>query len=127
MKRFAILAIVATLALAALAVRAAETNSVLPTISAFQVTNWIGKQVTVTGTVTQVSVRPSITFLNFEKRYPNSPFAAVIHSQYTNEFENLPVLKGKAVAVTGQIKEYNGKPEMELTRKTQLKLLSESK
>jgi DNA/RNA endonuclease YhcR with UshA esterase domain len=127
MKRMATLAVIILLTLSAIGARAEQTNSTPPTISALQATNYIGKQVVVTGIVAQVSSRPTLTFLNFEKRYPDSPFAAVIRSKNTNEFENLSALKGKAVSVQGQIKDYNGKPEIELTKKSQLKLLSEAK
>lgn len=107
--------------------RAEDTNAVAATIGSAEASKWIGKQVIVTGVVAQVSSRPSITFLNFDKRYPESPFAAIIRSKNTNEFENLPALRGKGVSVTGKIQDYKGKPEMELTRKSQLKLLSETK
>ena len=104
--------------------RADETNAPALTLSAAQAGEYIGKQATVTGVVAQVSIRPSITFLNFDKKSPASPFAAIIRSRHTNQFENLPDLSGKAVAVSGKIIDYNGKAEMELTRKTQLKLLT---
>ena len=107
--------------------RAEETNSAAVTIGSAQAADYIGKQVTVTGMVSQVSIRPSRAFLNFGKAYPNNEFTAVIRSSKTNAFEDLPALKGKSVAVKGKVTEYNGKPEMELTTKSQLKVLSEKK
>lgn len=107
--------------------RAGDTNSPALTIGGAQAAANIGKQVTVTGVVAQVSSRPSLTFLNFDKAYPNSTFTAIVRSSQTNEFENLRALKGKSVAVKGKIIDYNGKPEMELTNKSQLKVLSETK
>ena len=104
--------------------QAEETNSAPTTISALVATNYFGKQVIVTGIVAQVSSRASLTFLNFEKKYPDSPFAVIIRNKNTNDFDNLAGLKGKAVAVEGKIKDYNGRAEMELTQKSQLKLLS---
>ncbi len=127
MKSFAILTVALGLAVAAFQSRAAETNKTRVVIGAAQAADQIGKQVTVTGVVAQVRVIPSIVFLNFDKTYPNSPFTAIIRSSHTNEFEELTSLKGKAVAVTGKVKEYNGKPEMELTNKSQLKTLGEKK
>ena len=76
-----------------------------------------------TGVVAQVSVRPSLVFLNFDRAYPSNLFTAIIRNKNTNEFENLSALRGKAVAVKGQIRDYNGKPEMELTGKSQLEVL----
>ena len=67
-----ILAVLFGLTVAAVETRAEDTNAVPPTIGSAQATNWIGKQVVVTGVVAQVSSRPGLTFLNFDKRYPNS-------------------------------------------------------
>lgn len=119
----------AALGLTALAIqsRADETNSVPLIIGAVQAADNIGKQVTVTGVVAQVSSRPSITFLNFDKPYPHSPFTAIVRGEGTNEFDNLSALKGKSVSVNGKVTEYNGKPEMELTARAQLKVLGASK
>ncbi|HOC56961.1 MAG TPA: hypothetical protein PKI20_15195 [Verrucomicrobiota bacterium] len=102
------------------------TNAPALTIGAAQAGEYIGKQATVTGVVAQVSVRPGITFLNFDRKYPSNTFAAIVRNRNTNGFENLPALKGKAVAVSGKVVDYNGKAEMELTRKSQLKLLNDA-
>ncbi len=126
MKSFAMVALALCLA-AACQSRADETNSPALTVSAAQAAAHIGKQVTVTGVVAQVSIRPSRVFLNFDKAYPNNEFTAVIRANLTNEFDDLPGLKGKPVAVKGKLVEYNGKPEMELTSKSQLKLLKGTK
>jgi len=127
MKHLAIVALIGSLAFAPSEGWADDTNSLPPTIGATQATQWIGKQVIVTGVVAQVSFRPSLVFLNFDKAYPRNLFTAIIRSRNTNEFENLPALRGKAVAVTGRIRNYNGKPEMELTGKAQLKVLGETR
>lgn len=123
MKLFAILAVVISLTLAAVESRADDTNTVTLTIGSAEAAKWIGKQVVVTGVVAQVSIRPSLVFLNFDKSFPSNVFTAIIRNKNTNEFENLSALRGKAVSVKGQIRDYNGKPEMELTRKSQLKAL----
>jgi DNA/RNA endonuclease YhcR with UshA esterase domain len=123
MKRFAILALISSLTLAASEGRADDTNTVSLTIGSAEAAKWIGKQVVVTGIVAQVSVRPSLVFLNFDRAYPSNLFTAIIRNKNTNEFENLSALRGKAVSVKGQIKDYNGKPEMELTGKSQLEVL----
>jgi hypothetical protein len=127
MKLFAILAILSSLTLAVSECRGDDTSAVSATIGAAQAAKWIGKQVVVTGVVAQVSVRPSLVFLNFDRAYPSNLFTAIIRTKNTNEFENLPALRGKAVSVQGQIKDYNGKPEMELTGQAQLKVLDNTK
>ena len=124
MKSIMIFAVALCLTVAAGQDRADETNATAIIIGAAQAKAHIGKQVTVTGIVAQVSIRPSLIFLNFEKPYPDNPFTAIIRNSHTNEFEKLPALKGKPVSVQGQVKDYNGKPEMELTSKSQIKLLS---
>jgi DNA/RNA endonuclease YhcR with UshA esterase domain len=127
MKLFALFAVAISLTVAAIESRADDTNVVAATIGSAQATNWIGKQVIVTGVVAQVRIRPSLTFLNFDKAFPSNLFTVIVRNKNTNEFESLSALRGKAVSVQGEIKNYNGKPEMELTRKAQLKLLSETK
>ena len=127
MKLFAIFAVVISLTVPAINSRADDTNTVAATIGSAEASKWIGKQVIVTGKVAQVTVRPSLIFLNFDKAYPSNVFTAIVRNKNTNEFENLQGLRGKAVSVQGEIKNFNGKPEMELTHKPQLKLLSETK
>jgi DNA/RNA endonuclease YhcR with UshA esterase domain len=127
MKLIAFAGVVISLTVPALESRAADTNAVAATIGAAEASKWIGKQVVVTGVVAQVSIRPSLLFLNFDKAYPSNLFTAIVRNKNTNEFDSLPALKGKAVSVQGEIKNYNGKPEMELTHKSQLKPLSETK
>lgn len=127
MNRFAIIAVVIGLIAGARQSRADDTNTVPLIIGSAQATNWIGKQVTVTGMVAQVSIRPSLIFLNFDKSFPSNQFTAIVRNKNTNEFVDLPALRGKVVSVSGEIKDYNGKPEMELSRKSQLKILGEPK
>jgi DNA/RNA endonuclease YhcR with UshA esterase domain len=127
MKSIAILTAALCLTGTAIQSRADDTNSIPLTIGAAQAAANIGKQVTVTGVVAQVSFRPTLVFLNFDKRYPDSPFTAIVHNTHTNEFEQLSALKGKAVSVNGKVIEYNGKPEIELTNKAQLKTLGGTK
>ncbi len=103
-----------------------DTNAVAVTIGTPEAAKWVGEHVVVTGVVTQVSIRPRISFLNLDKAYPSNRFAAFVRNKDTNEFENLPALRGEAVSVAGQIKDYNGKPEIELTPKSRLKRLSET-
>ena len=127
MRLFAILAILSSLMFAASECCGDDTNAVAATIGTAQAGEWTGKQVVVTGVVGQVSSRPSLLFLNFDKPYPNNLFTAIIRNRNTNEFESLPALRGKVVSVKGQVRNCNGKPEMELTGKSQLKVLDNTK
>lgn len=127
MKSLTALAVALSLITMASQSRADETNSTAITIGADKAAAHIGKQVTVTGVVAQISFRPSLVFLNFDKPYPNSPFTVIVRNSHTNEFDDLSALKGKSVAVKGKVIDYNGKPEIELTGKAQLKTLGETK
>ncbi len=106
---------------------AAASETSAATVGTADAASYTGKVAVVTGTVAQVSSRPGITFLNFDKPYPDSPFTAIIRARNSNEFENVSDLNGKAVSVEGEVKEYRGKPEVELTKKSQLKILGETK
>ena len=78
----------------------------------------------VTGKVAQVTVRPNIVFINLDLPHPDSPFTGVIFPNATNQFGDLSALKGKAVELTGKIKKYHDKPEIELTQSNQLQVVS---
>jgi DNA/RNA endonuclease YhcR with UshA esterase domain len=126
MRSFATLTLALCLA-AVVQSRADETNAPALTIGAAKAADHIGEQVTVTGLVAQVSFRPSLVFLNFDKAFPSNTFTVIIRNNKTNAFESLSALKGKRVAVKGKVIDYNGKAEIELTSKSQLKVLSETK
>jgi hypothetical protein len=99
------------------------THSLPQKIGATEATNYFDQTMTVTGTVAQVTVRPSIVFLNMDHPYPNSPFTLVIFSANAPKFGDLKSLNGKAVEATGEIKKYHDKPEMVLESTNQLKIL----
>ncbi len=77
----------------------------------------------VTGKVVQVSVRPAITFINLDKKYPNSPFACIIFPRSTNQFPDVKNLMGKQVEIKGKIAEHNDKPQIVLTSSNQITVL----
>jgi len=91
-------------------------------ISASQAAAHVGKSATVTGAVAQVTIREKLVYLNLDKPFPDSPFSAVIFARSTNQFDNLPALKGRNVEITGMIEEYRGKPQIVLESKSQLKV-----
>ena len=103
---------------------AAETNTAAPArISAADADKYYNQEMIVTGKVVQVTLRPTIVFINLDKPFPNSPFAAVIRSEDTNRFSSLAALEGKSVEIQGKIKEYRNKPEIILESADQLKVL----
>lgn len=91
-------------------------------IGALDAPKFYGREMIVTGTVAQVSIRPGIVFLNLDKPYPKSPFTLVIFPSATNQFGNLKSLKGSSVEATGKIVDYHNRPEIVLEKASQLKL-----
>lgn len=87
----------------ALKLSADPTNN-LPAlkIGADEATNYYDREMTVTGKVAQVTVRPSIVFLNMDQPYPHSPFTLVIFSKDAAQFGDLKALDGKDVEATGK-------------------------
>jgi len=122
-----ILTISAALTLTAFMAVADPTNNVTPVkIGTTDAAKHYGEEMIVTGTVVQVTVRPAIVFLNLDKPFPDSPFTAVIHPEYTNDFGDLSLLKGKSVEIQGQVKNYHDKPEITLESTNQLKVVGTS-
>lgn len=125
MKQF--LAISLALTLTANWVLADQTNNAAPVkIGAADADKHYDEEMIVTGKVAQVTVRPAIIFLNLDRPFPDSPFTAVIQSQYTNDFGDVSLLKGKSVEVRGKVKNYHDKPEIALESTNQLKVVGGS-
>ena len=74
----------------------------------------------VTGRVAQVTIRPTVTFLNLDKNYPNSPFEVVIFHGHSSFYGDANALKGKSIEIKGKIKNYHDKPEIALDNANQL-------
>ena len=77
----------------------------------------------VTGKVVQVTIRPTITYLNLDDKYPDSPFTVVIFHGHSSFYGDANVLKGKSIEVNGKIKNYHDKPEIALDSTNQLTCL----
>ena len=58
----------------------------------------------VTGKVAQVTIRPTVTFLNMDKAYPDSPFTVVIFHGHSSFYGDANALRGKSVEIKGKIK-----------------------
>ena len=61
------------------------------------------------------------TLLDLGKPHPNAIFTAVIYGENRAKFATPEIsLRGKRICVTGQISDYQGKPEIVLTEPSQL-------
>jgi hypothetical protein len=97
------------------------------TIPAAEAKDHVGKTATVCGKVAGTryleSANRQPTFLNFDKPYPDHTFLAVIFGANRSKFgkPELDLLE-KTVCVTGEIRDYNGKPEIEVTDPKQVRM-----
>ncbi len=83
-------------------------------------TNHYDEVMIVTGKVAQVTIRPTVTFLNLDKPFPNSPFSVVIFHGHSSFYGDANALKGKSIEIRGKIKSYHDKPEIALDSTNQL-------
>jgi hypothetical protein len=83
------------------------------------------EDMTVTGKVAQVSIRPTVAFLNLDQAGPNSPFTAIIFQDNLVAFGDLQKFKDRQVEISGTITEYHGKPEIILESTNQVKVVGE--
>ncbi len=97
------------------------------TIPSAQAKDHVGQSGTVCGKVVTTRYLDSSnrrpTFLNFDEQYPNHTFTAVIFGDHRAKFgKPEEEYLQKNVCVTGDIKDYNGKPQIELTDPKQIRL-----
>jgi hypothetical protein len=114
----------------AITLPAADTNApagagdvALVKIGALRATNYYDQMMIVTGKVAQVTIRPSVTFLNLDQPYPDSPFAIVIIHGKSSYYGDANALRGKSIEISGKIKNYHDKPEIVLDSTNQLTVL----
>ena len=118
--------ILSVLMVATLAIKlsAADAGSPAPLkIGTLAATNYYDQMMIVTGKVAQVTIRPTVTFLNLDKSYPNSPFAVVIFHGQSSYYGDVNAVKGKSIEIRGKIIKYKGKPEIALDTTNQLTVL----
>jgi len=85
--------------------------------------NYYGKEAIVEGKIADAyRSKTNTVFLNFEKAYPNHCFVGVIFSSDQYKFVQKPedYYSGKTARIRGEIKEYQGKPEIILKDPSQI-------
>jgi exonuclease III len=92
-----------------------------PVVSWDKAGDYMGKTVTVTGTVVRTHDSGKATFLNFSQDWKGT-FSAVIFSSLACDFPEAPatLLLNKEVRITGKIKDYKGSPEIVIEKLSQL-------
>jgi len=99
--------------------------AIADTISSAQAKDHVGETATVCGKVADARYQETgshVTFLNFDKPYPDHTFTAFIPAESRSKF-GTPEKEylNKEACVTGKIQDYRGKPEIVLTEPQQLK------
>ena len=98
-------------------------NAYAETISPQVASEHVGSYATVEGVVSQVTTTGSgTTFINFGGRFPNHVFYAVIFRSNSNQFSGVRNLEGRAVAISGDVEWYRGKPQIILSSPDQIEL-----
>jgi hypothetical protein len=87
-----------------------------------QAAEHVGDSACVAGRVFQVSEGPSgTTFLNFCADYRTCPFTVVVFPRDLRHVGDVRQLAGKEIQIQGEIKAYDGRPEIILSEARQLR------
>ena len=115
------------LACVAVAKPAGAAQSTPPRYTPDQAKDHVGEFATVEGRVVEVNESGAgNVFVNFGSPYPFNTFTTFVSASDARWFFNLPRLKGATVQVTGDIRFYKGKPEIVLTKPSQLRVIASS-
>jgi nuclease S1 len=92
-------------------------------ISARDAGKYIGKTVTVVDSVNQVyKSKNGDYFLDMGGDYPDNAFTAIIFNSDASKIDSVESYEGKIVEITGKVKEYQGKAEIIVNKKEQIKM-----
>lgn len=95
-------------------------------VDAWDAGEYLGRELIVEGKIVDSyhSRESNTVFLNFGKPYPNQCFTAVIFSSDLHKFVQNPedYYSGKTVRITGEVKEYEGRPEIILENPSQIEV-----
>lgn len=101
-------------------------------ISDIEAIKHLGEELTVCGRVSQVYIPKYTTgnpvYINFGQSYPNQTFSIVIWGEDAEKYFSDAMLKfyqGKNLSVYGKIKDYNGKPQIRVKSRNQIKVLEQ--
>jgi DNA/RNA endonuclease YhcR with UshA esterase domain len=81
----------------------------------------VGQTITVEGTVSEVHIADSATFIDMGGAYPDEKFTGVIFPDYENLFPSVSGLEGRTIDITGTVKLYRDRPEIILTSADQIR------
>jgi hypothetical protein len=95
----------------------------LPTVKDSEAAQYVGKNVEVRGLVVAVyTSKKRNTFLNFGGKYPNQTFTGYIPAGSELAGDRWTVtLQGNVIGITGTVELYQGKPEIKVMSRSQIK------
>jgi len=95
----------------------------LPTVQDSEAAQYVGKNVEVRGLVVAVyASKKGNTFLNFGGKYPNQTFTGYIPAGSELARDRWTVtLQGNVIGITGTVELYQGKPEIKVMSRSQIK------
>ncbi|MFK7969139.1 MAG: DNA/RNA non-specific endonuclease [Bacteroidia bacterium] len=104
-----------------------KASNTIPQITAEEAEAYIDEKVLVCGTIVATKYLPEskkqITYLNFSRPFPQTPFTAVIYGENRTKFpENPEVLYlDQEVCIQGRVVAYKGRPQMVVHHPAQVK------
>jgi len=111
------------LLLALAAAPALAADAVPIKIPASEAAQHVNQTATVTGVLTNVHMTGGKSFLwDIGGTYPDNPFTVYVAKKDTDVVPNVTPLIGKTLSVTGQIKLYQGKPEIAVSDPKQVQV-----
>ena len=84
--------------------------------------SFVGKSVSVKGYVASVFMTDKVAYLNFEKKYPDNTFTAVVFEKNFSVFDDLTKYENRTVEVKGRVTKYKGKPQIILNSESQIRI-----
>ncbi|MFJ7884685.1 hypothetical protein ACIQYF_14500 [Pseudomonas sp. NPDC096917] len=93
------------------------TNDYLSTTEA---SRHVGEKTTLCGRIVQIRETDKVTYLNFDKPYPNSTVTAIVWNEHAKNFSGVNQKTNSTVCIEGQISSYKGKPQITLRDRAQL-------
>jgi very-short-patch-repair endonuclease len=98
-----------------------ESNvSVNDYLSTTEANRHVGEKTTLCGRIVQIREADKVTYLNFDKAYPNSTVTAVIWNENAKNFSGVNQKVNRTVCIEGEISNYKGKPQIILRDSAQL-------
>ena len=92
------------------------------TITTSQAKDFVGEFKYVKGFVAEISTasKSGITYLNFENKFPDNIFSAVIFKDFKDVFDLAALNKCKNIVIYGKIELYKDKPQIVLKEASQI-------